>query len=353
LVDGTEASLDPATTQSLGAQANLSYVIFDGFGRQYNYKKLKENFKLSELQLRQLIENTIIQVYSKYFEVSRLTESYEIQLDVVEVSLKRYVRAELRKQYGQSNQLELLNAEVDLKNDSASLLTQNQQLKNAKRQLNLLLGQEIEKQFTVELETSFDFLESLENAQELAKDKNVQVEQAAAQQSISELTLKSSRAGTLPKLTFGAGYNYNFTDYGFNPNFQSITSTGPNAGLTLSWNLFDGGKNRTQVKNNQIALKNSILSAEQAELNVQLEVSNAFTQYETAKYVVGTLNRAVETNQVNFARSQELFENGQITSIEFRQAQLNLYNAQLNLNQSTYDAKLSELKLKQLTGALL
>jgi outer membrane protein TolC len=44
---------------------------------------------------------------------------------------------------------------------------------------------------------------------------------------------------------------------------------------------------------------------------------------------------------------------GQITTIEFRQAQVNLLNAQSNLNQATYDAKNAELKLLQLTGELL
>ena len=58
----------------------------------------------------------------------------------------------------------------------------------------------------------------------------------------------------------------------------------------------------------------------------------------------------METNNVNFSRTEEQFKLGQITSIEFRLAQVNLLNAKSNLNQAKYDAKNAELFLLQLTG---
>ena len=61
----------------------------------------------------------------------------------------------------------------------------------------------------------------------------------------------------------------------------------------------------------------------------------------------------METNQRNFTRTEELFKLGQVTSIEFRQAQINLLNAETALNNAKYDAKLFELELLQLSGELL
>ena len=55
----------------------------------------------------------------------------------------------------------------------------------------------------------------------------------------------------------------------------------------------------------------------------------------------------------NYERSQERYKLGQITSVELRQAQINLLNAQTNKNLAKYEAKLSELELLQLTGQLL
>ena len=60
-----------------------------------------------------------------------------------------------------------------------------------------------------------------------------------------------------------------------------------------------------------------------------------------------------DTAQNNFNRTQEKFKIGQVNSIEFRQAQLNLLNAELNRNQAKFSAKLSELQLLQISGDLL
>ena len=42
-----------------------------------------------------------------------------------------------------------------------------------------------------------------------------------------------------------------------------------------------------------------------------------------------------------------------MTSIEFRQAQLNLLTAELSRNQAKYDAKLAEILVLQISGELL
>jgi outer membrane protein TolC len=61
----------------------------------------------------------------------------------------------------------------------------------------------------------------------------------------------------------------------------------------------------------------------------------------------------IKTSQNNFERTQEKFKIGQATSIEFRQAQLNLRNIELSRNRAKYEAKLAELTVLQLSGELL
>ena len=58
-------------------------------------------------------------------------------------------------------------------------------------------------------------------------------------------------------------------------------------------------------------------------------------------------------NELNFERTEEQFKVGQVTSVEFRQAQLNLLNAATNLNTAKFDAKVIELNLLQLSGQLM
>ena len=82
-------------------------------------------------------------------------------------------------------------------------------------------------------------------------------------------------------------------------------------------------------------------------------VNNAWAFYENALFVLEAEKKNLLTNHRNFDRTLEQQKLGQITSIEFRQAQLNLLNAELNFNQAKYSAKTAELALLQISGDLM
>ena len=72
------------------------------------------------------------------------------------MSKQRQQRAETAFAFGQINKLAVLNAQVDVTNDSINLLQANQQLDNAKRDLNLIINQPIETDLIVnQFEFSF------------------------------------------------------------------------------------------------------------------------------------------------------------------------------------------------------
>ena len=46
---GNITKVNGAETKSFNASINVNYTIFDGLGRRYNYKQLKESYNLSEI----------------------------------------------------------------------------------------------------------------------------------------------------------------------------------------------------------------------------------------------------------------------------------------------------------------
>ena len=82
-------------------------------------------------------------------------------------------------------------------------------------------------------------------------------------------------------------------------------------------------------------------------------LKNAWENYKNRLFVLQAQAQNVQTNENNFNRTQEKFKFGQVNSIEFRQAQLNLLNAELSRNRAKYLAKLSEFQLLKLSGELL
>lgn len=338
------------------ASLNLNYVLFDGLGRWYNYQSLKEQYDLTQLEARETIENTILQLFTVYFEIARLTENIDVLKETLEISRERITRAQYQFEYGQENNLAVLNARVDVNNDSVNLIQTRQQLHNTKRDLNVLLSREVtNRDYLVDTTVAFIPRLQLEQLLTEAEANNVLLLQSERSLTISEYEIKINRSGYLPTVGLTGSYGWNRNRSAASAFFPGSTTTtsGLSAGVSLSWDIFDGGATTVRYQNAKIEYQNQELLREQIKLEVKRDIANALGNYENRLYVYEVQEQNVATNEDNFNRSQEQFRLGQITSIEFRQAQINLLNARTSKNLAKYDAKLAELELLRLTGQLL
>jgi len=351
--DGQTRVIDGAETTRYNASINMNVTLFDGMGRLYNYKRLKEQYELSSLGVRQTIEQTVLQLFSAYYEVARLEEGVRILDQTFENSKRRVERAVKRFEFGSSTRLELLNAKVDLNTDSINLIQQRQSLTNAKRNLNVILARELETDFEVNPMVRFVDEVVLLKKREAYASKNVRLLQVRSNEKINTLNLKSQRSTLYPTLSLSSGYGYNegmFPATGF---LASSQSTGLSAGLTLNWSLFGQGVQQVGIKNAKIALATTELQEKQIEQEVLRDLLNAEGAYRNAIEVYRLQQDNILTATDNFERSKNQFDLGQITSIELRQAQINLLNAELSGVQAKFTAKLAELEYLNQCGALL
>ena len=343
-------------SKNYNATLGINYTIFDGLGRKYNYQQLKETYNLSELQARETIENTYLQLFTIYFQIARLSENAENLQEALSISKKRLKRAKYQYDYGQSTKLEYLNAQVDVNNDSISYISSKQLLSNAKRGLNVILGVDKEINYNVETEVAYSNLLNLDELEQKTIANNSLLKQNKTNIAISEFNIKVNKSNYFPTLGFNASYGFNRTENEnlINPfGAKLITSDGLNAGLNLTWNIFDGGGTKTRLANAKIALDNQQIVLEQQKVTIKNNLKNTWENYNNQLFILKAQEQNVVSNQNNFDRTQERFKLGQITSVEFRQAQINLINAKTALNNAKFDAKLIELQLLQLSGDIL
>ena len=354
--DGAIQETD-SKSNSYNASIGLNYLIFDGLGRMYNYKKLKELYNISEIQARQVVQNTLLKLLSSYYDVALLTENKSNQEQSLSISKTRLLREKYNYQYGQNTQLDVLNAEVDVNNDSITLLNLGRELANAKRNLNLVLGRDTDIDFEVDTIVTYTLNLTYEKLLNSARSHNTLLLQADKNIELSNFDLKMNQSGWMPVVGINGGYGW--SDFNVDSNVSnafslaSQTSTGINAGVNLTWNIFDGGATKTRVQNAKIAIENSNIQKEQIELNLERNVANAWETYQTSLFILQAERKNVETNRRNFSRSEEQFQLGQISSVQFRFAQANFLDTVNNYNRAKYIAKVAELSLFDLSGELI
>jgi outer membrane protein len=351
--NGEVRAIDGAETTRYNASLNLNYTLFDGMGRWYDYKRLKEQYNLSELETRETIETTILQLFTVYFEAARLVENIQVLEETFLNTGNRLQRAEYGFEFGQNNKLDVLNAEVDLVNDSINLMNERQTYRNTKRDLNLLLNRELQMGFEVDTVIGFIDPLRLESFLDAGIANNVRILQAEQNIKINGYALKSNKSIFLPTVGLTGTYGWNQGNFPVTNFLASSVSKGFGAGVNLTWNLFDGGVGITQIKNAKLLLENQETLQEQITLEVRRDIENAKDNFMNRLQIFNLQQQNVLTAKNNYDRSNEQYRLGQITSVELRQAQINLLNAQTNKNFAKYDAKLAELQLLQLTGQLL
>jgi outer membrane protein TolC len=355
--DGSIQDDIETTTKTMNASVGVDYLIFDGMGRRYNYKKLQELYNISEIRVRQVIENTLLSLLGSYYDVARLTANRLNLEESLAISKSQLLREQYGYQYGQKTQLDVLNSEVNVNQDSINLLNIKRELANAKRDLNVILGRDVNTDFEVDTSVTYAIDISYDKVMRNAKANNTLLLQADKNITLSDYDLKINKSSWIPNV--GVNGAYNWRDSNNDSNISNPFSlaeqkaTGIVGGVSVSWNIFDGGLTKTRVQNAKIAIDNSNIEKQLIEKDLERNVANAWETYQNSLFVLSAEKKNVETNRRNFARSEEQFKLGQIITVEFRLAQVNLLSAINSYNQAKYLAKVAELRLLQLGGNLI
>lgn len=237
--------------------------------------------------------------------------------------------------------------EFNEKNDTIEIIVEHD------RSITLSQRTDLDRNFEVDALVDFTSQIQLEKYVNSADANNVSLLQAEKNIIISDYHYKASKVVFLLSIGLTGSYGWNEGNFPVTSFATSITTTGVFGGVSLRWDLFDGGRGITTTKNAKIQYDNQQLAKEQIKKEVTRDIFNARGNYQNRLEVLDLQTKNISTAKNNFERSSEQYKLGQITSVELRQAQANLLNAQTSKNLDKYDAKLAELELLQLTGQLL
>lgn len=348
--DGNERKLENAESNSRSAGLAVNWILFDGFNRRYRMNQNQANLSISQLNAQGTLEVVLLDLFASYYEVARTQKTVESLKETLKISKDRLTRTKYGFEYGQSSNLDVSNAQVDVNTDSINLLNAKQGLENAYRNLNFILARDINEVFKVDTTLSFTLFEDKEALRSKLLEKNTQVLLAKSGVTAGTYNTRVNSSRYLPSLALNGNYNYRLGNNNNASFLAANTSSGISYGATLSWNIFDGGSTRTAVQNARV---NEVLQETTLRQSIQqaiLSFENAWADYQNRLLVVKAQESNLSANRQNFERTEEQYRLGQVTSLDFRTAQSNLLLAEINLVEARYNAKIAELTIYQLTG---
>lgn len=349
--NGDEIVMDNAKNTSLTYGVALEWTVFDGLRMFANREQLKENQKLGEAELKQTILDKVGEVMTTYYNLVQQQQQLSALDSTLTISEQRVELAQNRFTIGKASKLEVLNAQVDLNTDRTLMQRQMETYTNTKILLNEQLARDIKIDFKVIPEIFVDQNLNLEELEVQVAEENPILEAEKINKRISELQLKQTKAARYPTVYVVSGYNVRNTEnsVGFT---TSSEAQGFNYGFGARLNLFDGFNQNRNEKMGKVALENAQISIAQQEQALASLVNTTYQTYLTNISLMELEKTNEEIARENLEITVEKYRIGIIPTIEFRTAQLNYINASVRLSNAKYQAKVSEILLKQLAGNL-
>ncbi|MGB8705507.1 MAG: TolC family protein, partial [Gillisia sp.] len=233
----------------------------------------------------------------------------------------------------------------------STYLRQKELLTNTKKQLNEILAREIDTDFKVVDEIQVDKKLILPELQSLAAQQNPDLQARILNKKINELQLKEVKANRFPTIVANTGYNFgqSQSSLGFTTN---SSSHGFNYGFSATLNLFDGFNQNRNEKIAKIRIENADLLISQQNETLVFQLETAYQTYLTNLKLIELEKSNEIIARENLDITLEKYKIGTIPTIEFRTAQLNYTNAKVRYSNALFEAKQSEITLKELSGKL-
>ena len=350
--------VDSQKTNVTNASVLLNWTVFDG-GRMFiEYNRLQALEKAGKLLTKATIENTVADIAAAYYNVVRQWRKIQAIEDAIAISEQRVAMTQEQYDVGVSPKVEILRAQVDFNADRSELLLQMEALRNAKIDLNQLMGREPTINFdpidTIAIDKTISL--ALEETNLLAANPGLQ--RIQLQRELALYDLRAARAQRLPVIGLASSYGYNRSlqdpvIFGNTVGTNESRRVGLNYGVVMSVPLFNGFNINRQVQNSRIAMETSALVFQQEQNRLEAELARAYSQYVNRLEILELEEINMVLAEQNADIALERYRLGLLTAIELREAQRNQLVAENRLIDIRYQTKAAEIELKRLSSSLL
>lgn len=350
--NGNKVERNGARSNQTSLSANLNWTLFDGLKVFATKDKLKAIEEAGTLTVKDQVVNTIAQIIQSYYNIVQQKEQLASIAEQMSISEERVNIAKNEFTSGLGSKIDLLQAQVDLNSQKAAYLQQQTLIEESKASLNQLIAIPVDNEYSVSDSIPVDTALNYISIKQAALANNPGLLLAKKNIDISQLALKEVQRSRLPTISFNSSYAFssNNSEAGF---FLLNQTRGFNYGFSASVPIFQGFLHNQQAKNAQLNIAYSQLSLQNQQSLVSVELRNAYKSYEyyikAIQLAEENLTVAEENVKVNLAA----FQQGQVSSLEVKEAQQSLAEARFTLISARYNAKLAETNLLMLKGDIV
>ena len=349
LSGGANLSKTEGADDSEGLSANVSGSI-----PLYSGNKLESQIKSAELeidsakyQFAQAQDDLIYNVATAYVDALENLATEKVNLETENNLAEHEKNIAALYDAGSKAKIDLLRAQVETSNASQDTAKSHAAYEVSLANLATLMARSSISNLTVEEITTSKELGELESYLSLAEENRADLKADELKTEQGELDIEIAKAGNRPTLSaeIGAGLNSASRDWHATPNAS--------AGISASWNIFDGGITKAQIAEAELELERLRLAMQNDINNIQESVITAHKNLKIALMRLRTTQRAVELAEEERFIATEKYRAGEGILLDILDAEVSLSTAKKNNVSAIHDVIRYRFDLAHATGNTL
>ena len=346
---------DLLISNSLNGGANINWILFNGFRVKATKERLEQLELQSEGNASLVVQNTLQATILTYYNAKLQKDKVFILKEVLQLSKERYNYNKMRAEMGSASSNDLLQFKQAVIQDSTNLLMQKIAYKNALRNLNLLMNQDVESEYELTEELPQEYQEyELSQLKEKMRNSNLSLQNEYINKELFKKDVTSAKSALYPVISFDGEANISRSQFRIG-DFPSIPGTNINyfAGFSLSFNIFDGGRVRRAIQSLQIQERLTDLTIEKLDAEITKDLVEKHQNYIAQQSVYNLTKELLDISKQNLDLATDRYNNGLINSYNYRDIQLAYINAGISALEAKFNLFSLQMELAALTGGIL
>ena len=199
---------------------------------------------------------------------------------------------------------------------------------------------------------------TLQECIDYAMQHNITLQRAKLQQLSAREDVSQSKAALLPSLNASTSHNLAYrpwqdtgtttvTNGTVNTKVEKTSYNG-SYGLNASWTVWNGNRNRNQVKLNRLTEEQAELETQETANTIQEKIAQLYVQILYLKEAVKVNEESLKTSKTNEDRGREMLEVGKMSKADLAQLSAQRSTDEYNIVSAQTQVENYKLQLKQL-----
>ena len=315
--------------------------------QNYNsIQKSKYEVLAGKEDLQYISDNVALNVALAYLQVLLNKELVAANENQLNITLQQIEKTRKLVDAGSVAKGNLLQIEAQAAQEELQLINMQNQLETSYLTITQLLELKSPAGFEIEIpvisvDTNSFISGNIDEIYEIARGSRPEIKSSELMLAATEYDLKIAKGGRSPRISLNYSLNTRYSYVYDIPNdpFKDQLKNNRNSGIGLSMNIpiLNGWQINKNISNSRLSVENSQYSVEGTKKQLYKNIQMAYTDAVAALKKFNVSIKAVASSEESFRYSEQKFNVGMVTSVDYNASKSQLLNAQSDRSQAKYE----------------